>query len=107
MNGIVAYGTYLPYYRLDRKSIGEALGSGGGKGGKGHTFVGVAGNLDGMPRGFTFAHGGSTSAVLPHGIPRANGAPSMVGFGALAVDAQGTLYAGERDRIARLIELVS
>jgi hydroxymethylglutaryl-CoA synthase len=32
MNGIVAYGAYLPYYRLERKAIGEALGSGGGKG---------------------------------------------------------------------------
>src|SRR5258707_918285 len=32
MNGIVAYGAYLPYFRLDRKAIGEALGSGGGKG---------------------------------------------------------------------------
>ena len=32
MNGIVAYGAYLPYFRLDRKAIGEALGTGGGKG---------------------------------------------------------------------------
>src|SRR5882672_4423922 len=32
MNGIIAYGAYLPYFRLDRKPIGEALGSGGGKG---------------------------------------------------------------------------
>jgi hydroxymethylglutaryl-CoA synthase len=32
MNGIVAYGAYLPYFRLERKSIGDALGSAGGKG---------------------------------------------------------------------------
>ena len=32
MSGIVAYGAYLPYYRLDRRAIGEALGSGGGRG---------------------------------------------------------------------------
>src|SRR4029450_2180639 len=32
MNGIVAYGAYLPYFRLDRKSIGDALGASGGKG---------------------------------------------------------------------------
>src|SRR5258705_5996984 len=32
MNGIVAYGAYLPYFRLDRKAIGEALGTPGGKG---------------------------------------------------------------------------
>ena len=27
MNGIVAYGAYIPYWRLDRKAIGEALGA--------------------------------------------------------------------------------
>src|SRR5215813_2639889 len=27
MNGIVAYSSYLPYYRLDRKAIAEALGA--------------------------------------------------------------------------------
>ncbi len=32
MNGIVAYGVYLPYYRLDRKAIGAALGVPGAKG---------------------------------------------------------------------------
>jgi len=30
--GILAYGTYLPFQRLDRKSISASLGSGGGKG---------------------------------------------------------------------------
>src|SRR5262245_22141166 len=32
MNGIVAYGSYVPYYRLDRKAIGEALGASAGSG---------------------------------------------------------------------------
>jgi hydroxymethylglutaryl-CoA synthase len=32
MAGILAYGVYLPFYRLDRRSITAALGSGGGKG---------------------------------------------------------------------------
>jgi 3-hydroxy-3-methylglutaryl CoA synthase/uncharacterized OB-fold protein len=32
MRGIIAYGAYLPYYRLQRSAIGEALGSGGGRG---------------------------------------------------------------------------
>ena len=32
MNGIVSYGSYIPYFRLDRKSIGEALGAAAGKG---------------------------------------------------------------------------
>jgi len=30
--GILAYGAYLPFHRLDRKSISATLGSGGGKG---------------------------------------------------------------------------
>jgi len=32
VNGIVAYGAYLPYFRLDRKAIGESLGSSAGSG---------------------------------------------------------------------------
>jgi 3-hydroxy-3-methylglutaryl CoA synthase len=32
MRGIVAYGTYVPYWRLDRKAIGEALGVPAGSG---------------------------------------------------------------------------
>ena len=32
MNGIVAYGVYLPYFRLDRKAIAESLGASAGTG---------------------------------------------------------------------------
>ena len=32
MNGIVSYGAYLPYFRLDRKAIGESLGASTGAG---------------------------------------------------------------------------
>ncbi len=32
MNGIVAYASYIPYYRLDRKGIGETLGASAGSG---------------------------------------------------------------------------
>jgi len=32
MTGIVSYGVYLPYWRLQRSAIASALGSGGGKG---------------------------------------------------------------------------
>ena len=32
MTGIVAYGAYIPYYRLDRKAITATLGAGGGRG---------------------------------------------------------------------------
>jgi len=32
VSGILAYGSYVPYWRLQRAAIGAALGSGGGKG---------------------------------------------------------------------------
>ncbi len=32
MTGIVGYGVYLPYWRIQRSTIGSTLGSGGGKG---------------------------------------------------------------------------
>src|SRR5499426_3565577 len=32
MRGIVSYGAYLPYWRLDRKAIGDALGVSAGSG---------------------------------------------------------------------------
>jgi hydroxymethylglutaryl-CoA synthase len=32
MNGIVSYGVYLPYWRLQRSAIGGVLGAGGGRG---------------------------------------------------------------------------
>src|SRR3954467_6198386 len=32
MGGVIAYGTYLPYHRRDRRRIKEVLGAGGGKG---------------------------------------------------------------------------
>lgn len=65
--------------------------------------LGVAGAAEGMPRGFVFRHGNSTSNLVPGNIPHVNGQPSMVGIGALVHDGKGTVYAGERDRIARLV----
>jgi 3-hydroxy-3-methylglutaryl CoA synthase/uncharacterized OB-fold protein len=32
MNGIVAYGSYIPYHRLERKAVADALGAPAGKG---------------------------------------------------------------------------
>jgi len=32
MPGIVSYGAYIPYWRLNRAAIGGSLGAGGGKG---------------------------------------------------------------------------
>jgi hypothetical protein len=84
----------------------QGLVFGGRPGGgrvEGQTYFGVVGDPDGMPRGFSVSQGGGTASVVPAGIPRVNGLPSMVGFGALVADARGTIYAGERDRIARLV----
>jgi hypothetical protein len=83
----------------------KAKAQGKGEGGKGGAqfFIGVGGNLEGMPRTFRFSHGGASSAVMPGGIPRVDGQVSMAGFGAMISDGKETLYAGERDRIARLV----
>jgi streptogramin lyase len=81
---------------------GPAFGATKVEGG-GHTFYGVGGNTEGMPRTFRFQHGGSSSAVIPGGIPRVDGQVSMVGFGAFITDGAGNIYGGERDRIARLV----
>ncbi|HEY3067241.1 MAG TPA: hydroxymethylglutaryl-CoA synthase, partial [Methylomirabilota bacterium] len=32
MRGLVGYGAYVPYWRLERKAIGGALGTAGGSG---------------------------------------------------------------------------
>ena len=32
MAGLISYGTYVPYFRLDKKTIATAMGAGGGKG---------------------------------------------------------------------------
>ncbi len=74
-----------------------------GEGKRWHTFHGIGGDKEGMPRTFRFSHGASTSTLLPGGIPHVDGQISMVGLGALVADGQGNLYAGERDRIARLV----
>lgn len=68
-----------------------------------HAVWGIGGHGEGMPRSFRFTHGGGTSSVQPFGIPRVNGQPSMTGFGAIVADGKGSVWAGERDRIARLV----
>ena len=57
MNGIVAYGAYLPYFRLDRKAIGESLGQRGRQGDpgrgvlrRGHDLHGGGGGARGPAR---------------------------------------------------------
>lgn len=67
------------------------------------TLLGVGGHAEGMPRGFTWVAGGDDAGPWPGGVPQVAGAPSMVGFGAMAVSPDGDIWAGERDRIARLV----
>ncbi len=67
------------------------------------TVYGISGRLDGLPRGFAFRQGGMMSSVLPGGIPRVDGEASMSGFGAVCLDGKGNLYAGESDRLGRLV----
>src|SRR5262249_50424665 len=85
-------------------------GEGGGKGGgKGEAkkppllVYGVGGHTDGMPRGFIFRTHRKTAGVFPASIPAVDGVHSMVGFGAMMTANDNTVYAGERDRIGRLV----
>jgi hypothetical protein len=64
---------------------------------------GVGGGPEGMPRWFAFRPHGPAAGVYPGGIPRVDGQLSMGGFGALVADGKGNGYAGERDRIGRLV----
>jgi hypothetical protein len=64
---------------------------------------GVGGLTEGMPRSFAWAPEGESAGVYPGGIPHVDGAPSMSGFGSLVAGPDGDLWAGERDRIARLV----
>jgi hypothetical protein len=89
------------------KEPGGGKGGGGGEGGQGVTFRGLGGHRLGMPRWFVFRHGGGSSELSPGNIPRVDGQLSMVSFGALISDDKGNLYAGETDRIARLVRYSS
>jgi hypothetical protein len=64
---------------------------------------GVGGGPEGMPRWFAFRPNGPAAGVYPGGIPRVDGQLSMSGFGALVADGKGNIYAGEHDRIGRLV----
>lgn len=61
----------------------------------------IAGERGGMPREVRFDPQGGGFTL--GGIPRAGQGLSMEGFGAVIAGAAGTVYAGELDRIARLV----
>jgi sugar lactone lactonase YvrE len=64
---------------------------------------GVAGTSVGMPRAFHIVQGPATFQLTTGGIPVVNGRATMEGFGAIAADRNGHIYAGEIDRVARLV----
>ena len=73
MRGIVSYGVYIPYWRLQRSAIAASLGSGGGRGTRsrgvvrrGHHVDGRRGGPDRPARG---ARRGRTSACWPSPRP--------------------------------------
>ena len=64
MSGILAYGAYLPFHRLDRRSITAALGSGGGKGTR------TVASYDEDTTSMAVEAGRRALAALPPGAPR-------------------------------------
>ena len=62
LRGIISYGAYVPYHRLDRKAIAETLGSGGGRG-----FRSVA-NYDEDTTSMGVEAGRAALASLPGGV---------------------------------------
>lgn len=83
--------------------VGRVSTSGGGEKKTPVAIHGVGGHTDGMPRSFTFRTHGGTAGVVPGGIPVVDGQHSMVGMGAMIADGEGRIWAGERDRIGRLV----
>lgn len=64
-------------------------------------LLGFVGHDEGMPRSFSVRL--ADGHVQPGGIPRVDGTLSMTGFRGVVADSQGNLYAGQRDRIGRLV----
>jgi hypothetical protein len=67
------------------------------------TQLGIGGDRDGIPRSFSMDIGMLSGRIAPGGIPHVDGQPSMTGFGAMLLGKNRTIWAGERDRIARLV----
>jgi sugar lactone lactonase YvrE len=66
-------------------------------------MYGVGGPVDGMPRSLFFSLEGGAFGLRAGGIPHVDGQPSMVEFGGMILAKDDTIWAGERDRIGRLV----
>ncbi|MFQ5381738.1 MAG: hypothetical protein ACE5EF_08970 [Dehalococcoidia bacterium] len=113
MAGILSYGTYVPYHRLDRQAITQALGAGGGRGSRAvasydedpltmaveASLAAVAGAPDGVtPSAIYFSTASppyleKTSATV---IPAALG----LGPNVLAADFNGAVRSGAGAQLA-------
>lgn len=126
MSGIVGYGVYLPYWRLQRSAIGAALGSGGGRGTRSvasydedTTSMGVEASrraLAGAPEGYVPsivafattapAYLDKTNATAIHAalaLPSSSGAVDCIG--ATRSAAAAVMVAGLRDGLAVLSDI--
>jgi hypothetical protein len=65
--------------------------------------IGIIGGPAGVPRAFAWVHRGDDAGVYPGGIPLADGQPCLNALGAFVAGPEGDLYAGEQDRIGRLV----
>jgi sugar lactone lactonase YvrE len=90
----------------DIECLGKPFAAGSVQGlvfnGSNYFLGGVGGSPQGMPRSFGLNPAAVHKQFELGGIPRVDGQPSMVGFGALRLVGD-VIYAGERDRIGRLV----
>src|SRR5581483_10212077 len=84
--GILAYGAYLPYQRLDRKSISASLGQGGGRG----TRTVASYDEDTTSLGVEAAR--RALRALPPGAPRPTALYSATSDAALGLDDSVVAY---------------
>src|SRR6185436_18614999 len=92
MNGIVSYGSYIPYFRLDRKSIGEALGASAGKG----TRAVASYDEDTTSMGVEAARAALRGAprLAPAALYFATADPAYLDNSAMAYDMVGSIRSG-------------
>jgi streptogramin lyase len=64
---------------------------------------GIVGGSEGVPRSFAWTPSGDEAGVYPGGIPLVDGQACLNAFGAFVLGPDGDFFAGEQDRIGRLV----
>ena len=110
MPGIVSYGAYLPYWRLQRGAIGQTLGSGGGKGARSvasydedSTSMGVE---SGRIAGYVAAHSIEYFGIV-HSSLRTRRDDAPVARAARTVGRRAALYAAYGGAIVAVVWLTA